>query len=417
MHWAVVVIYMTEQRIQFYDSMSGSGVRYLEGLMQYLKDEHKAKKGCPLPDADEWVLVESTPDTPQQRNGHDCGVFTCMFCDFLSMGYPLTFSQEHVTRCRELIALSIMNGVRSPSDPSPPSSPLPSRSSRCVPELARTLHGEAGGAMPLTDFVVTSISAVEGFIGSGDLAAAVAAPALELDKFTSIVDTLYENRRKIIQLDETASAEYEKEVCRDHDLAYAQYLETCELVRHKPCLFPPFVHESFGRLIRIEEMIMWNREEKLKQYQEQILQLQHDLEVAKEEKQAAEKDADRRLKAELKIQLIDQKRDLENSFNAERDDIESRHRAELGRAAQDHHESTKEMLEDYNREIAYHQERCKDAVKNERAIAKDQKETSDAYITELEKNQMEHLRQIRQLQQEKKRMPLSLVRIVWLPSM
>ena len=111
MHWTVAVVHMSEKRIQFYDSMSGSGDRYLEGLMQYLKDEHMAKKGCPLPDADEWELVESAPDTPQQRNGYDCGVFTCMFCDFLSTDCPLTFSQEHITQCRERIALSIMKGV------------------------------------------------------------------------------------------------------------------------------------------------------------------------------------------------------------------------------------------------------------------------------------------------------------------
>ena len=111
MHWAVAVIHMTEKRIQFYDSMSGSGDRYLEGLMQYLKDEHMVKMGFPLPDADEWELVESTPDTPQQLNGYDCGVFVCMFCDFLSTDRSLTFSQEHIAPCRKLIALSIMTGV------------------------------------------------------------------------------------------------------------------------------------------------------------------------------------------------------------------------------------------------------------------------------------------------------------------
>jgi len=112
-HWTLAVIHMTEKRIQFYDSMSGDGDgdRYLEGLMQYLKNEHEDKKGCPLPDEDEWELVECTADTPQQRNGFDCGVFTCMFCDFLSTDCPLTFSQEHITQCRERIALSIMKGV------------------------------------------------------------------------------------------------------------------------------------------------------------------------------------------------------------------------------------------------------------------------------------------------------------------
>jgi Ulp1 family protease len=91
--------------------MLGSGVDQLEGLMQYLKDEWRAKKGGELPNQDEWDLVTCKADTPQQRNGYDCGVFTCMFADFLSMGRPLAFSQQHITQCRERIALSIMRGV------------------------------------------------------------------------------------------------------------------------------------------------------------------------------------------------------------------------------------------------------------------------------------------------------------------
>ena len=111
MHWTVAVAFMQEKRIQFFDSMCGSGIEYLEALFRYIKDEHKAKKGSPLPDEDEWELVECSPDTPQQENGFDCGVFTCMFCDFLSTDCPLNFSQEHITQCRERIALSVMKGV------------------------------------------------------------------------------------------------------------------------------------------------------------------------------------------------------------------------------------------------------------------------------------------------------------------
>jgi hypothetical protein len=42
--------------------------------------------------------------------GFDCGVFTCMFADFISKDCPLVFGQSHVTQCRERIALSILNG-------------------------------------------------------------------------------------------------------------------------------------------------------------------------------------------------------------------------------------------------------------------------------------------------------------------
>ncbi|KAG7356284.1 Ulp1 protease family protein [Nitzschia inconspicua] len=110
MHWICVVAFMTEKRIQVYDSMGSSGQTYLNAIFQYLKDEHMDKKKKPLPDEDQWQLIGTTRDTPQQRNGFDCGVFTCMFADFLSKDTPLAFTQEHINQCRERIALSIMSG-------------------------------------------------------------------------------------------------------------------------------------------------------------------------------------------------------------------------------------------------------------------------------------------------------------------
>mmetsp|Transcript_23237 Transcript_23237/g.50343 ORF Transcript_23237/g.50343 Transcript_23237/m.50343 type:complete len:610 (-) Transcript_23237:9-1838(-) len=106
-HWTSAVIFMEEKRIQYYDSMGGTDRTKLEGLLQYLKDEHRVKKGGEM-DTTEWKLVHCTRDTPGQRNGFDCGVFTCMFCDFISKDCPLVFSQDHIDQCRERIALSIM---------------------------------------------------------------------------------------------------------------------------------------------------------------------------------------------------------------------------------------------------------------------------------------------------------------------
>ena len=48
--------------------------------------------------------------TPRQENSWDCGVFTCMFADFLSCNIPLYFSQEKVNLFRKHIAISILNG-------------------------------------------------------------------------------------------------------------------------------------------------------------------------------------------------------------------------------------------------------------------------------------------------------------------
>jgi len=40
--------------------------------------------------------------------GFDCGVFTCMFADFVTKDCEPVFQQEHITQCRQRIALSIM---------------------------------------------------------------------------------------------------------------------------------------------------------------------------------------------------------------------------------------------------------------------------------------------------------------------
>ena len=109
-HWVCAVAFMQEKRIQYYDSFGADGMEYLRAIMQYIKDEHMDKKKSPLPDEADWKLVPCQSDTPHQLNGYDCGVFTCMFADFVSKDCPLVFGQDHITLCRERIALSILIG-------------------------------------------------------------------------------------------------------------------------------------------------------------------------------------------------------------------------------------------------------------------------------------------------------------------
>ncbi|DAZ95743.1 TPA: hypothetical protein N0F65_006391 [Lagenidium giganteum] len=108
-HWCLAVIHMTEKRIQYYDSMDGSGTKCLNVLLKYLHDESEHKKKQKF-DEEGWELVESTPETPQQQNGSDCGVFTCMFADYLSQNMPLTFSQKDMEFHRHRMVLHIVEG-------------------------------------------------------------------------------------------------------------------------------------------------------------------------------------------------------------------------------------------------------------------------------------------------------------------
>ena len=67
-HWALGVIHFVNKIIQYYDSMRGNGEPKCEGLLNYLKDEHKKQFKCELNTSD-WTIDPHPKDVPQQRNG------------------------------------------------------------------------------------------------------------------------------------------------------------------------------------------------------------------------------------------------------------------------------------------------------------------------------------------------------------
>eukprot|EP00985_Skeletonema_marinoi_P010203 scaffold4809_cov131-Skeletonema_marinoi.AAC.1 len=77
----------------------------------YLENEHDRMYMVETWDASEWNLVPCIAEgTPWQPDSYNCGVFVCMFADFLSQNLPLVMDMSHISKCRELIALSIMTG-------------------------------------------------------------------------------------------------------------------------------------------------------------------------------------------------------------------------------------------------------------------------------------------------------------------
>jgi Ulp1 family protease len=69
LHWACAVAFMQEKKVQYYDSMGGNGMYFLENIFHYIQDEHMDKKGLPLMELDCWNLIPCTSDTPRQMNG------------------------------------------------------------------------------------------------------------------------------------------------------------------------------------------------------------------------------------------------------------------------------------------------------------------------------------------------------------
>lgn len=107
-HWCMSVIHMVDKTIRYYDSMGHPNQPVLQALAQYLKDESMDKRKIPF-DSSGWK-IECVRDCPQQRNGSDCGVFSCMFAEFLSRDAKVTFDQDHMDYFRQKMVFEIATG-------------------------------------------------------------------------------------------------------------------------------------------------------------------------------------------------------------------------------------------------------------------------------------------------------------------
>ncbi|CAN9502419.1 unnamed protein product [Ophioblennius macclurei] len=108
-HWALAVIDFKSKMVKSFDSMGQRHDDICSLLLLYLKEEHKAKKGRELDNANWTVRSFRASEIPQQKNGSDCGVFACKYADYIARGRPLTFKQCHMPLFRKLMMWEILN--------------------------------------------------------------------------------------------------------------------------------------------------------------------------------------------------------------------------------------------------------------------------------------------------------------------
>jgi Ulp1 family protease len=89
----------------------GEWFEQMEVLQRYLSDE-LATLGIrdETINPRQWRLVAHKRQVPQQNNGFDCGVFTCLFAEYVSNGRPMDFSPYDIEFFRKRIALCIHRG-------------------------------------------------------------------------------------------------------------------------------------------------------------------------------------------------------------------------------------------------------------------------------------------------------------------
>ena len=100
-HWYLAVVNLRDKRVEFYDSMRESvREQALETLLGWLEQTYPARFKTAFPSS-EWSTLTNPPGSvPQQGNGRDCGVFTCLFAAYCSLDAPFNFSQADIQLLR-----------------------------------------------------------------------------------------------------------------------------------------------------------------------------------------------------------------------------------------------------------------------------------------------------------------------------
>ncbi|XP_043480079.1 sentrin-specific protease-like isoform X1 [Leptopilina heterotoma] len=107
-HWCMSIIDFRDKTIKYFDSMGSANPKCLVALRKYLEDESIDKKKKSY-DTSDWKL-DSVKDIPQQMNGSDCGVFSCMFAEFICAKRNITFTQQDMPYFRNKMAYEILKG-------------------------------------------------------------------------------------------------------------------------------------------------------------------------------------------------------------------------------------------------------------------------------------------------------------------
>ncbi|KAI0462271.1 hypothetical protein LJB42_004359 [Komagataella kurtzmanii] len=110
-HWALGVIDNKRKRFQYYDSLKGEGqTPVLNHLRTFALKEAERIYGDKVPINFHEYLLDYNTNSPQQKNGSDCGVFTCATVEFLSREKALKFSQTDMPLIRQRMAYEIITG-------------------------------------------------------------------------------------------------------------------------------------------------------------------------------------------------------------------------------------------------------------------------------------------------------------------
>lgn len=107
-HWCMAIIDLKNKNLKYYDSLGKANPQVVDALEDYLKQESLDKQNQPFDTT--LFTTEALADTPQQTNGSDCGVFSCMIAENITRNNEITISQNDIPYLRQRMILEIIQG-------------------------------------------------------------------------------------------------------------------------------------------------------------------------------------------------------------------------------------------------------------------------------------------------------------------
>ncbi|XP_029637096.1 uncharacterized protein LOC115212363 isoform X1 [Octopus sinensis] len=106
-HWTLIAVDFLQSSICYYDSYLQDRDDAMDAILNYLREEMKTKKNIEM-DTNCWVKV-NMKNIPLQENMSDCGVFSCIYAEYISRGDKMDFTQEDMPYFRRKMVYEILN--------------------------------------------------------------------------------------------------------------------------------------------------------------------------------------------------------------------------------------------------------------------------------------------------------------------
>lgn len=107
-HWCMAAINLENKTIKYYDAFNTPNSRVLRVLKRYLEDESVDKLNSKFSITN--FKCKCVTVCGRQLNHSDCGVFSCMFAEYISREKDINFTQKHMSFFRQKMIIEIVQG-------------------------------------------------------------------------------------------------------------------------------------------------------------------------------------------------------------------------------------------------------------------------------------------------------------------